>query len=184
MCSDITEEVHLCCPGLIKLMTTFWNRCVVFHTIFHTVFQELLSLAKRKRSDSEEKEAPVSKPTASSDSETSDSDDEVSLSCYLWCYYGLCLWLCLNSESVYHTVYFTCWLHKVGLAGSGTHQGQRKRTQKYFFSFNQYALNCDCIQSSPNVCRNVIGDCLFNPMFIWSGDLPAGAFPVWCFWLR
>uniref|UniRef100_A0A8D0L1S9 RNA polymerase-associated protein RTF1 homolog n=1 Tax=Sphenodon punctatus TaxID=8508 RepID=A0A8D0L1S9_SPHPU len=38
--------------------------------------QELLSLAKRKRSDSEEKEPPVSKPTASSDSETSDSDDE------------------------------------------------------------------------------------------------------------
>lgn len=35
-------------------------------------------MAKRKRSDSEEKEAPVSKPTASSDSETSDSDDEVS----------------------------------------------------------------------------------------------------------
>ncbi|ETE69052.1 RNA polymerase-associated protein RTF1-like protein, partial [Ophiophagus hannah] len=38
--------------------------------------QELLSLAKRKRGDSEEKEAPVSKPTASSDSETSDSDIE------------------------------------------------------------------------------------------------------------
>ncbi|XP_028579078.2 LOW QUALITY PROTEIN: RNA polymerase-associated protein RTF1 homolog [Podarcis muralis] len=38
--------------------------------------QELLSLAKRKRGDSEEKEAPASKPTASSDSETSDSDVE------------------------------------------------------------------------------------------------------------
>ncbi|XP_013917583.1 PREDICTED: RNA polymerase-associated protein RTF1 homolog [Thamnophis sirtalis] len=38
--------------------------------------QELLSLAKRKRGDSEEKEAPASKPTASSDSETSDSDIE------------------------------------------------------------------------------------------------------------
>ncbi|XP_051822636.1 RNA polymerase-associated protein RTF1 homolog [Antechinus flavipes] len=38
--------------------------------------QELLSLAKRKRSDSEEKEQPVSQPAASSDSETSDSDDE------------------------------------------------------------------------------------------------------------
>uniref|UniRef100_A0A2K5QTG4 RNA polymerase-associated protein RTF1 homolog n=1 Tax=Cebus imitator TaxID=2715852 RepID=A0A2K5QTG4_CEBIM len=38
--------------------------------------QELLSLAKRKRSDSEEKEPPVSQPAASSDSETSDSDDE------------------------------------------------------------------------------------------------------------
>ncbi|KAL7992441.1 hypothetical protein Chor_016697 [Crotalus horridus] len=37
---------------------------------------ELLSLAKRKRGDSEEKETPVSKPTASSDSETSDSDIE------------------------------------------------------------------------------------------------------------
>ncbi|XP_059551942.1 RNA polymerase-associated protein RTF1 homolog [Myotis daubentonii] len=38
--------------------------------------QELLSLAKRKRSDSEEKEPPVSRPAASSDSETSDSDGE------------------------------------------------------------------------------------------------------------
>nr|XP_033807645.1 RNA polymerase-associated protein RTF1 homolog [Geotrypetes seraphini] len=38
--------------------------------------QELLSLAKRKRSDSEEKEQPVTKPSASSDSETSDSGDE------------------------------------------------------------------------------------------------------------
>ncbi|XP_036301399.1 RNA polymerase-associated protein RTF1 homolog isoform X2 [Pipistrellus kuhlii] len=38
--------------------------------------QELLSLAKRKRSDSEEKEPPVSQPAASSDSETSDSGDE------------------------------------------------------------------------------------------------------------
>ncbi|XP_042307914.1 RNA polymerase-associated protein RTF1 homolog isoform X1 [Sceloporus undulatus] len=38
--------------------------------------QELLSLAKRKRGDSEEKETPASKPTASSDSETSDSDVE------------------------------------------------------------------------------------------------------------
>lgn len=40
-------------------------------------FQELLSLAKRKRVDSEEPEEPVSKPAASTDSETSDSDDEV-----------------------------------------------------------------------------------------------------------
>uniref|UniRef100_A0A6I8STD8 RNA polymerase-associated protein RTF1 homolog n=1 Tax=Xenopus tropicalis TaxID=8364 RepID=A0A6I8STD8_XENTR len=39
--------------------------------------QELLSLAKRKRSDSEEKEQPISKPAATSDSETSDSDDEL-----------------------------------------------------------------------------------------------------------
>ncbi|KAG9274920.1 RNA polymerase-associated protein RTF1 homolog [Astyanax mexicanus] len=38
--------------------------------------QELLSLAKRKRVDSEEQEEPVSKPAASSDSETSDSGDE------------------------------------------------------------------------------------------------------------
>ncbi|KAM9034337.1 RNA polymerase-associated protein RTF1 homolog [Sarcophilus harrisii] len=38
--------------------------------------QELLSLAKRKRSDSEEKEQPVSQPAASSDSETSDGDDD------------------------------------------------------------------------------------------------------------
>ncbi|KAG7511028.1 RNA polymerase-associated protein RTF1-like [Solea senegalensis] len=38
--------------------------------------QELLSLAKRKRVDSGEQEDPVSKPAASTDSETSDSDDE------------------------------------------------------------------------------------------------------------
>ncbi|KAI2657941.1 hypothetical protein H4Q32_009373 [Labeo rohita] len=40
--------------------------------------QELLSLAKRKRVDSDEQEEPVSKPAASTDSETSDSDDEPS----------------------------------------------------------------------------------------------------------
>ncbi|PWA29628.1 hypothetical protein CCH79_00007887 [Gambusia affinis] len=38
---------------------------------------ELLSLAKRKRVDSGEQEDPVNKPAASTDSETSDSDDEV-----------------------------------------------------------------------------------------------------------
>ncbi|XP_028994678.1 RNA polymerase-associated protein RTF1 homolog [Betta splendens] len=38
--------------------------------------EELLSLAKRKRVDSGEQEEPVSKPAASTDSETSDSDDE------------------------------------------------------------------------------------------------------------
>ncbi|KAM7403569.1 hypothetical protein PAMA_004156 [Pampus argenteus] len=38
--------------------------------------QELLSLAKRKRVDSGEQDEPVSKPAASTDSETSDSDDE------------------------------------------------------------------------------------------------------------
>uniref|UniRef100_A0A8C5GX21 RNA polymerase-associated protein RTF1 homolog n=1 Tax=Gouania willdenowi TaxID=441366 RepID=A0A8C5GX21_GOUWI len=38
--------------------------------------KELLSLAKRKRVDSGEQEEPVSKPAASTDSETSDSDDE------------------------------------------------------------------------------------------------------------
>uniref|UniRef100_A0A669BUK7 RNA polymerase-associated protein RTF1 homolog n=1 Tax=Oreochromis niloticus TaxID=8128 RepID=A0A669BUK7_ORENI len=37
---------------------------------------ELLSLAKRKRVDSGEQEEPVGKPAASTDSETSDSDDE------------------------------------------------------------------------------------------------------------
>lgn len=57
--------------------------------------QELLSLAKRKRSDSEEKEPPVSKPTASSDSETSDSDDEVSRLCCQWTFYGLFVWVYL-----------------------------------------------------------------------------------------
>lgn len=43
----------------------------------HCRLQELLSLAKRKRVDSGEQEEPVSKPAASTDSETSDSDDEV-----------------------------------------------------------------------------------------------------------
>ncbi|KAJ8341074.1 hypothetical protein SKAU_G00333650 [Synaphobranchus kaupii] len=38
--------------------------------------QELLSLAKRKRVDSDEQEDQASKPAASTDSETSDSDDE------------------------------------------------------------------------------------------------------------
>lgn len=38
--------------------------------------QELLSLAKRKRVDSGDQDEPVSKPAASTDSETSDSDDE------------------------------------------------------------------------------------------------------------
>lgn len=38
--------------------------------------QELLSLAKRKRVDSGEQDEPVTKPAASTDSETSDSDDE------------------------------------------------------------------------------------------------------------
>uniref|UniRef100_A0A8C6L3J9 RTF1 homolog, Paf1/RNA polymerase II complex component n=1 Tax=Nothobranchius furzeri TaxID=105023 RepID=A0A8C6L3J9_NOTFU len=37
---------------------------------------ELMSLAKRKRVDSGEQDEPVNKPTASTDSETSDSDDE------------------------------------------------------------------------------------------------------------
>ena len=50
------------------------------------LLQALLSLAKRKRTDSDEQDEPVSKPTAaaaaSTDSETSDSDDEVgSLRC-------------------------------------------------------------------------------------------------------
>lgn len=39
--------------------------------------QELLSLAKRKRVDAGEQDEPVNKPAASTDSETSDSDDEV-----------------------------------------------------------------------------------------------------------
>uniref|UniRef100_A0A8C2WZE8 RNA polymerase-associated protein RTF1 homolog n=1 Tax=Cyclopterus lumpus TaxID=8103 RepID=A0A8C2WZE8_CYCLU len=45
-------------------------------TSMHSHFQELLSLAKRKRVDSGDQEEPVSKPAASTDSETSDSDDE------------------------------------------------------------------------------------------------------------
>uniref|UniRef100_A0AAY4DGU9 RNA polymerase-associated protein RTF1 homolog n=1 Tax=Denticeps clupeoides TaxID=299321 RepID=A0AAY4DGU9_9TELE len=42
----------------------------------HLYEMELLSLAKRRRGDSDEQEEPVSKPAASTDSETSDSDDE------------------------------------------------------------------------------------------------------------
>lgn len=53
-CLDLFLSYTLCCP-----------------------FQELLSLAKRKRVDSGEQEEPVNKPAASTDSETSDSDDEV-----------------------------------------------------------------------------------------------------------
>uniref|UniRef100_A0A674MNB5 RNA polymerase-associated protein RTF1 homolog n=1 Tax=Takifugu rubripes TaxID=31033 RepID=A0A674MNB5_TAKRU len=40
------------------------------------LLDELLSLAKRKRVDAGEQDEPVSKPAASTDSETSDSDDE------------------------------------------------------------------------------------------------------------
>lgn len=49
-------------------------------------------MAKRKRVDTDEQEEPVSKPAASTDSETSDSDDEVQLSpfmvyfCITWDY--------------------------------------------------------------------------------------------------
>ena len=39
-------------------------------------------MAKRKRVDSGDQEEPVSKPAASTDSETSDSDDEVRQSGY------------------------------------------------------------------------------------------------------
>ncbi|XP_072314309.1 RNA polymerase-associated protein RTF1 homolog isoform X1 [Eucyclogobius newberryi] len=46
--------------------------------------QELLTLAKRKRVDSGEQDEPVSKPAASTDSETSDSDDEATSSSYEW----------------------------------------------------------------------------------------------------
>ncbi|XP_074121686.1 RNA polymerase-associated protein RTF1 homolog [Sminthopsis crassicaudata] len=59
--------------------------CVVIHSDMEdsssdeNLDQELLSLAKRKRSDSEEKEQPVSQPAAASDSETSDSDDECTV---------------------------------------------------------------------------------------------------------
>lgn len=60
------------------LLFNFGESSCLRNSVF-VFYQELLSLAKRKRGDSEEKEAPVSKPTASSDSETSDSDIEVSL---------------------------------------------------------------------------------------------------------
>ena len=61
------------------------NHCPFFF-LPALLLQELLSLAKRKRTDSDEQDEPVSKPTtaaaASTDSETSDSDDEVgSLRC-------------------------------------------------------------------------------------------------------
>ena len=59
------------CVIVISLVVVCESRQVSSH------FQELLSLAKRKRVDSGEQEEPVSKPAASTDSETSDSDDEV-----------------------------------------------------------------------------------------------------------
>lgn len=53
------------------------NSLLLLKRILIALLQELLSLTKRKRMDSDEPDEPVSKPAASSDSETSDSDDEV-----------------------------------------------------------------------------------------------------------
>uniref|UniRef100_A0A5S6P2Z3 TBCC domain-containing protein 1 n=1 Tax=Xenopus tropicalis TaxID=8364 RepID=A0A5S6P2Z3_XENTR len=60
--------------------------------------QELLSLAKRKRSDSEEKEQPISKPAATSDSETSDSDDETLMENYIYTHTSLHFNICFSGE--------------------------------------------------------------------------------------
>uniref|UniRef100_A0A7N8XKR4 RNA polymerase-associated protein RTF1 homolog n=1 Tax=Mastacembelus armatus TaxID=205130 RepID=A0A7N8XKR4_9TELE len=66
------ESTHLVLPRTSRVVTTF---VVGFSCVCNVCF-ELLSLAKRKRVDSGEQEEPVSKPAASTDSETSDSDDE------------------------------------------------------------------------------------------------------------
>ena len=69
-------------PDLVVLLC-FWTMppvVVVWPVTVALLSQELLSLAKRKRTDSDEQDEPVSKPAAaaaSTDSETSDSDDEV-----------------------------------------------------------------------------------------------------------
>lgn len=75
-----SPKSHTLAEGIFPLFT----RCKIMNLLaalsesHHDVlFQELLSLAKRKRVDSGEQEEPVSKPAASTDSETSDSDDEV-----------------------------------------------------------------------------------------------------------
>uniref|UniRef100_A0A673C0Z6 RNA polymerase-associated protein RTF1 homolog n=1 Tax=Sphaeramia orbicularis TaxID=375764 RepID=A0A673C0Z6_9TELE len=60
----------------IFIIVTNANLCIIILIEYITSDTELLSLAKRKRVDSGEQEEPVSKPAASTDSETSDSDDE------------------------------------------------------------------------------------------------------------
>lgn len=75
-----SPKSHTLAEGNFPLLTLckIMNLLAALSESHHDVlFQELLSLAKRKRVDSGEQEEPVSKPAASTDSETSDSDDEV-----------------------------------------------------------------------------------------------------------
>uniref|UniRef100_A0A671XDF9 RNA polymerase-associated protein RTF1 homolog n=1 Tax=Sparus aurata TaxID=8175 RepID=A0A671XDF9_SPAAU len=74
-----SPKSHTLAEGIFPLLTLckIMNLLAALSESHHDVlFQELLSLAKRKRVDSGEQEEPVSKPAASTDSETSDSDDE------------------------------------------------------------------------------------------------------------
>uniref|UniRef100_A0A4W4HF68 RNA polymerase-associated protein RTF1 homolog n=1 Tax=Electrophorus electricus TaxID=8005 RepID=A0A4W4HF68_ELEEL len=64
------SRIHEICIQLYRIESS------QLEAVFLSTSQELLTLAKRKRVDSEEQEEPVSKPAASTDSETSDSDDE------------------------------------------------------------------------------------------------------------
>lgn len=72
---NIKGEFQNRCSQIIAAAGHQWYDWVLFVII--SQFQELLSLAKRKRVDAGEQDEPVNKPAASTDSETSDSDDEV-----------------------------------------------------------------------------------------------------------
>ncbi|TRY86808.1 hypothetical protein DNTS_020529 [Danionella cerebrum] len=70
----LTAATNLLIGGHEPIFETFLSSKLKRH--ISLLQKELLSLAKRKRVDSDEQEEPVSKPAASTDSETSDSDDE------------------------------------------------------------------------------------------------------------
>uniref|UniRef100_A0A8D3CAB9 RNA polymerase-associated protein RTF1 homolog n=1 Tax=Scophthalmus maximus TaxID=52904 RepID=A0A8D3CAB9_SCOMX len=71
---SINKAINSMFPTTEKYPNKMYNRRI--GNIVADDRLELLSLAKRKRVDSGEQEEPVSKPAASTDSETSDSDDE------------------------------------------------------------------------------------------------------------
>lgn len=128
-CAQILQKPCMCTDLVVKTnYDTLQSTSVFLH-------QELLSLAKRKRSDSEEKEPPVSKPTASSDSETSDSDDEVSLSLSVRLLWVICLIVPQQWKCIYHTVYLASWLHKVRLVVNDGDWWRPVRAQRMFFVF-------------------------------------------------
>lgn len=74
---NVTFPVNIPLVSILQLLIVLLFVTFSFDGGCFFLFQELLSLAKRKRVDSGEQEEPVSKPAASTDSETSDSDDEV-----------------------------------------------------------------------------------------------------------